>query len=233
MANLRMGGGFQDIPPVVKNLLIINVLVWVAQLTFKNTGFDDTLALHYAGNREAFGIWQLVTYMFLHSTQSFFHILFNMFGLWMFGSTLENIWGPRRFLLFYLICGVAAGLIQLLALHVDMIMLENKLASGAISEAQFQVLGGRVYWTSTVGASGAIMGIFAAFAYLFPNTPLMIMFLPIPIKAKYVMMGLIALDVIGGFNPGSGIAHFAHIGGAGIGLLLVWIMNKNNRRTFY
>lgn len=227
-------GGFGSIPPVVKNLLIINVLIWVAQQTFKQTGFESALALQYAENPH-FGIWQLVTYMFLHSTQSFMHILFNMFGLWMFGSALENIWGAKRFLMFYLICGVAAGLVQLLSLKIDMILVQNQFLDGAITQAEYELKGGSIYWTSTVGASGAIMGIFAAFAYLFPNTPLMLMFIPIPIKAKYLMIGLILLDLFGGFNPRGGgtIAHFAHIGGALMGLILVITMNRNNRRTFY
>lgn len=233
MANFQMGG-FGSIPPVVKNLLIINVLVWVAQQTFKQTGFEDALALQYSENPH-FGVWQLISYMFLHSTQSFMHILFNMFGLWMFGSTLENIWGSKRFLIFYLICGVAAGLFQLLTSRIDMILLQNQVLNGTISESVYQMKGGAIYWSSTVGASGAIMGIFAAFAYLFPNTPLMLMFIPVPIKAKYLLIGLILLDLFGGFYPRGGgkIAHFAHIGGALIGLLLVIIMNRNNRKTFY
>lgn len=232
MANFQMGG-FQSIPPVVKNLLIVNVLIWLAQLTFKQP-FEDALALRYSGNPE-FGVWQIVTYMFMHSPTSFMHILFNMFGLWMFGSSLENMWGAKRFLIFYLICGIGAGLVQLLANRVDMMMLESKAVDGAITQAEYLERGASIFWSRTMGASGAIMGIFAAFAYLFPNTPLMVFPIPIPIKAKYLMIGLIALDLFGGFNPGSGsgIAHFAHIGGALIGIILVITMNRNNRKTFY
>jgi membrane associated rhomboid family serine protease len=232
MANFQMGG-FSSIPTVVKNLLIVNVLVWVAQYTFKEP-FDNALALHYIDNPN-FGPWQFVSYMFMHSTQTPMHIVFNMIGLWMFGSALENIWGAKRFLLFYLICGIGAGLVQMLASRIDMLILDSQYSRGAISFAEGQLRYARIVLPSIVGASGAIMGIFAGFAYLFPNTPLMLMFIPIPIKAKYLMMGLIALDLFGGFRPGgnTGIAHFAHIGGALIGLILVIIMNRNNRRTFY
>jgi membrane associated rhomboid family serine protease len=232
MAEFRTRG-FQSIPPVVKNLIIINVLVWLAQLTFGEQ-FTSMLSLHFYKSPD-FGVWQLFTYMFLHSPEMFFHILFNMFALWMFGSALENIWGAKRFLIFYLICGLGAGLIQMMTNAIEWNIVEGQWVSQKITEAQYLVKARPIYNGIVLGASGAVMGLFAAFAYLFPNSPMIIFPIPIPIKAKYVMIGLMALDLFGGINPqyGSGVAHFAHIGGALIGFILVITMNKNNRRTFY
>lgn len=231
MADIRMRG-FQSIPPVIKNLVIINVLFWLAEITFRER-FINILALHHHGN-PSFGIWQLVTYMFLHSLAPF-HIIMNMFVLWMFGSPLEDIWGSKRFLIFYLICGVGAALVQLGVLAISMNLLQDKLASGSISIEQFRERGSVIYYTSVVGASGAINGVMAAFAYLFPNTPLYIFPLPVPIKAKYLVIGYFLLDLFGGINPsyGDNVAHFAHVGGAIVGLILVITMNRSNRRTFY
>jgi membrane associated rhomboid family serine protease len=231
MADIRMRG-FQSIPPVIKNLVIINVLFWLAEITFRER-FINLLALHHYGN-PSFGIWQLVTYMFLHSLQPF-HIIMNMFVLWMFGSPLEDIWGSKRFLIFYLICGVGAALVQLGVLAISMNLLNDKLASGTIGLEEYNIRGGEVYFTSVVGASGAINGVMAAFAYLFPNTPLYLFPFPVPIKAKYLVIGYFLLDLFGGINPSTGdnVAHFAHVGGAIVGLILVITMNRSNRRTFY
>jgi rhomboid-like protein len=149
--------------------------------------------------------------MFAHSPGSLFHILFNMFGLWMFGRVLENVWGSKRFLLFYFICGIGAAAAHLLIQEF----------TGDFSIA--------------LGASGAIMGIFAAFAYLFPNTELFIMFIPVPIKAKWAVLGLAALDLFGGIASFSNdnVAHFAHLGGALTGFILVLIWNRTSRKKFY
>jgi len=205
MANYSRGG-FGSIPPVVKNLLIVNGLVFLAQYVFEGQG----IRLEYWGALWGIGTgnfkgWQLVTYQFMHG--GFTHILFNMFALWMFGSILENFWGARRFFLFYILCGIFAGVAQLL-------MESNGYA---------------------VGASGAIMGLMAAFAYLFPNTELYIMFIPIPVKAKYVIPGFMALDIFGSIAPqaGDNVAHWAHLGGALAGLIIVIIWNKTNRKTLY
>jgi membrane associated rhomboid family serine protease len=207
-------------PPVVKNLIIINVLVWVAQLIYDRQGYDlsSILALYPLGS-EDFKPYQIATHMFAHAAYDspvhwniqFSHILFNMFGLWMFGRVLENVWGPKRFLLFYLICGVGAA-----AAHLAV-----QYFTGGYSAA--------------VGASGAIMGILAAFAYLFPNTELYLMFIPIPIKAKWAVLGMVLLDLVGGVGQvtGDNIAHFAHLGGAATGFILVLIWKKTNRRKFY
>lgn len=223
--------GFQVLPPIIKNLLIINGLCWLAQKTVGSQfiPMEDLFALHYFRS-EYYKPWQFITYMFLHDPGSIFHILFNMFALWMFGSTLENLWGSKRFLIFYLICGVGAALVQIGALWYDIRQYEELFNFGRISEDQFRM----ALNIPTMGASGAVMGIFAAFAFTFPNSQLLILPIPFPIKAKYAMMGLIALDLIGGFSSQStGVAHFAHVGGAVVGILLLWIWNKRNRRTFY
>ncbi len=209
---------FRNIPPVIKNLLIVNILVFVAQYIFsvplnvpgyQNFRFDRLAEYGalWGWNTGHFKIWQLVTHIFMHDVNNIFHLLFNMFTLWMFGSVLENYWGGKRFFNFYMICGIMAGITQLLMGRFDM----------------------------AVGASGAIMGVMAAFAYLFPNTPLYIMFVPIPVKAKYVIPAFMALDLFGGIArvEGDNIAHWAHLGGALTGLILVYFGNKRNRKTFY
>jgi len=212
----------EPFPPIVKNLIIINALVWVAQLIFDKEGTVLTFGLTsklalYPIDSEAFRPYQIATHMFAHASYNagggfvLYHILFNMFALWMFGRVLENVWGPKRFLLFYLVCGVGAAIAHLAVLY----------ATGD--------------YASAVGASGAVMGIFAAFAYLFPNTELFFMFIPIPIKAKWAVLIFAAIDIFGGIGVfgNSGVAHFAHLGGALAGFILVLIWNKTNRRGFY
>lgn len=233
MADIRLSSS-QSVPPVIKNLIIINVLMYVAELTFKQP-FINLLSLHYHESPE-FGVWQLLTHMFLHAQPPmFFHILFNMLGLYMFGSTLENLWGPKRFLLFYLLCGIGAGIIQLLSSYVEMSILMQNVVSGKIPQDVYQQRAGAIFNGIALGASGAIMGVFAAYAYLFPNNTLFILPFPFPIKTKYAIIGLILVDLFGGLNPqaGPGVAHFAHLGGVLFGFVLVKTMNKNNRRNFY
>ncbi len=208
-------------PPIVKNLLIINVLVWIAQLIYdKKDGLTmfltQKLALFPIDDPD-FRPYQIATHMFAHSTYTFqgnivfFHILFNMFGLYMFGRILENVWGAKRFLFFYLACGVGAAITHL---------------------AMQYIMGGNA---AAVGASGAVMGIFVAFAYLFPNTELMIIPIPVPIKAKWVALVYILIDLFGGIGQmqGDNIAHFAHLGGALTGFIIVFFWNKTNRKTLY
>lgn len=229
--NVREMGIGGSIPPVIKNLLIINGLVWLAQITMQNGSFsiENNFALHYYES-PLYKPWQFLTYMFLHDPGGFTHILFNMFALWMFGSTLERLWGSRRFLIFYLICGLGAAMVQMVAMWFDVNQAYNAYTLGKASQDDVM----RAVFGSVVGASGAIMGIFAAFAYTFPNTELLIIPIPVPIKAKWAMAGMIALDLFGGFsNQNSGVAHFAHVGGALIGLILLIIWNKKDRRGFY
>jgi membrane associated rhomboid family serine protease len=224
MSNFRFSST-SNFPPIVKNLIIINVLVWVAQLIYDKTDgvftrwLTDKIALFPIGDPE-FKPYQIATHMFAHSSYAgtileshivFIHILFNMFGLFMFGRILENQWGPKRFLFFYLTCGVGAGLAHLAVQYL--------MGAGA----------------PAVGASGAVMGVFVAFGYLFPNTQLMIMPIPIPIKAKWLVLVYIGIDLFGGFGniAGDNVAHFAHLGGALTGFLIVLFWNKTNRKTLY
>jgi len=199
-----------NFPPVVKNLIILNVLVWVAQLVFQKQFLTARIAL-WPVDSPFFEPYQVFTHMFAHSDAGPIHLLFNMFMLWMFGKTLENVWGSKRFLTFYLLCGIGAAAAHLLIQYLT---------------------GGYSY---VVGASGAIFGVFAAFALLFPNTEMYIMFFPMPIKAKWVAIGYMALDLFGGISqaPGDNIAHFAHLGGALTGVIIVLFWNKTNKKTFY
>lgn len=233
MGNVRFGGGFQPLPPVIKNLIIVNALMWLAELTFKDA-LVSPLALHFQKSPD-FGVWQLISYMFLHDTKNFFHLFFNMLILWMFGTQLENRWGAKRFLLFYLICGVGAGLIQLIANQVELNIVMSKYENNTMDLVTAKVRVDMIARIQVLGASGAIMGVMAAFTYLNPNQELFIFPIPFPVKMKYAMVAYVLLDLFGGINPrfGGGVAHFAHLGGALFGFLLVMLMNRNNRRTFY
>jgi membrane associated rhomboid family serine protease len=235
-----------NFPPIVKNLIIINVLVWIAQQMF-DPKYDLTskialypimpgalrqIVLHSPGFENYYGFhpFQIATHMFAHGP--IFHILFNMFALWMFGRILENVWGPKRFLLFYLVCGVGAAACHLL---IQYFRCEELLHIIQADQNDPRISGLLGALATAVGASGAIMGLLVAFAYLFPNTELYIMFIPVPIKAKWAVMGMAAIDLFGGVASFSGdnIAHFAHLGGAITGFILVLIWNRTNRRTFY
>jgi membrane associated rhomboid family serine protease len=235
-------------PPIVKNLIIINVLVYAAQVVL-----DSQFAL-----TEKFMMWplmpqqlhqllvqsgaleetqrfrpyQIVTHMFSHAPPPMiFHILFNMFMLWMFGRVLENVWGGKRFLFFYLACGLGAAALHLGMQYFRCEQLLQAFLHNDVAAVKRQI--GAV--APALGASGAVMGVMVAFAMLFPNTELYIMFIPIPVKAKWAILGFVALDLFGGFSnlPGDNIAHFAHLGGALTGFIIVMIWNKTNRRTLY
>lgn len=192
----------QSSTPVVLNLIIINVIVFVAQLVFDKTiGLTNILAL-YSYDTGLFKPYQLITHMFAHG--GIFHILFNMYALWLFGSSLEKLWGPKKFLIFYFVCGIAAGLTQM-----------------------FLVSGGEA-----IGASGAIMGLLAAFAYTFPNIQFYILPIPFPIKAKYLALIYAAIDIFGGVSGGGNVAHFAHLGGLAMGFILCLIWKKPGRSNY-
>jgi membrane associated rhomboid family serine protease len=226
-------------PPVVKNLIIINVLIFIAQETFGAANpyvIENLFALHDV-HSVFFKPHQLITYMFLHGGID--HILFNMLALWMFGSQLENHWGAKRFLQFYLICGIGAGLLHLGVLYLElepvwkvirMMPPEEQVKANNIDA----MLMGKVLNTPTLGASGAIFGCLAAFGYLFPNSLIYVYFL-IPLKAKWFVLIYGAIELWLGFqnSAGDSVAHFAHLGGAVTGLILVFIWNKTNRKTFY
>lgn len=218
-------------PPIVKNLIIINVLVFVAQLTIRSPFSFTEAVMLYPVQHEQFRPYQIATHMFAHAPSLIIHILFNMFGLWMFGRILENVWGGKRFLFFYLACGVGAAFCHLAVQYFAWENMEAALTAGNEIQA-------RKYAASlgpALGASGAVMGIFAAFAFLFPNTEMFIMFIPFPIKAKWAVLGLAAIDLFGGVAKFSGdnVAHFAHLGGAITGFIIVLIWNKTGRKRFY
>lgn len=198
----------QSATPVVLNLIIINAIVFVAQLVFDKTGGEtgwltNKLAL-YSYDTGLFKPYQLATHMFAHG--GFFHIAFNMYALWLFGAVLEKTWGPKRFLIFYLLCGLAAGLTQMFL-----------VSQGA-----------------AIGASGAVMGLLAAFAFTFPNVEFYILPIPFPIKAKYLAAVYAAIDIFGGFSGGGdNVAHFAHLGGLAMGFILAIIWNKSDKKMRY
>lgn len=219
--------------PVVFNLVIINVLVYAAQKIIGNS-VSDAIAL-YPINSDLFKPYQLVTHMFAHSPTNIMHIVFNMLTLWMFGTILERFWGSKKFLIFYLICGIVAAVTHLTMEYVragDSGRITQDMINAFLQENENipkYFLGG------AMGASGAVMGVMAAFAYIFPNTQLFMMFIPIPVKAKIAVPIMIAIDLFGGFAniSGDNIAHFAHLGGALAGFLLALYWNKTNRKTFY
>ena len=222
-------------PPVVKNILIINVLVFIAQITFENNPnvrLENMFALHDV-HSIYFKPHQLVTYMFLHG--GFSHIFFNMFAVWMFGRTLENVWGSKRFLIFYLVTGIGAGLLHLLVLYIEMEpimdyfrLLSPEQQASLVEDPLFKVN------VPTVGASGAVFGCLAAFGYLFPNSMIYIYFL-LPMKAKWFVLLYAGMELYLSIrnSAGDNVAHFAHLGGAITGFILVLIWNKRNRRRFY
>ena len=231
-------GGFSMLPMVVKNLLIINGLFFLGTLALGSSiGFDlvKLFGLHYPGTQN-FGIWQLVTYMFMHG--GFAHVFFNMFALWMFGNVLENVWGPKRFLNYYLITGIGAGLIHLLVtyirissiipeMHPDQISMVYSeglevLSRGMNYQDSLMASLNVLLHTPTVGASGAVFGILLAFGMMFPNSLIYIYF-AIPIKAKYFVMIYGALELYSGIadNPGDNVAHFAHLGGMIFGFIVI------------
>jgi membrane associated rhomboid family serine protease len=224
---------FEILPPVIKNLIIINVLVFIVQRTFSHgtdnvTDVENLFALH-AWQSPLFKPWQFITYLFLHG--SIMHILFNMYALWMFGSILENLWGAKKFLIFYFVCGFGAALCHMTVLYFEMRpALENFYSLPDESKQQLV----NALYEPTLGASGAIFGCLAAFGYLFPNNVLYLMFIPVPIKAKWAIIGYIVIELYLALqnSAGDNVAHVAHLGGAIFGLILVYFWNKNNRRTF-
>ena len=216
--------GFRVLPTIVKHLLIINVLMFLAYITLTRFHIDlnDILGLHFFKASD-FRIYQLVTYMFMHG--NFGHLFFNMFALWMFGNTLENIWGSKRFLLFYMVCGIGAGLCQELVQYIQY----------ATSLAQYETvnMSGRIIsmdsylnMMTTVGASGAIYGLLLAFGMMFPDSRIYLYFL-FPIKAKWFVIGYAVLELILGFQGVDNVAHFAHLGGMLFGLLLILYWRKH------
>lgn len=265
--------GFKMLPQGVKHLMIINVILFIASLVFRsslNIDLDRWLALYYIGS-DNFRPWQYLTYMFMHG--SIEHIFFNMFALWMFGYILENLWGTKRFLIYYLLCGIGAGVVHILFVGISsapVLAAINAYAANPSPDALLQIYsthfegivnphwvtevtnawrGGQVgdfgYETTkalmkvyndaiigipTVGASGSIYGILLAFGMMFPNERIYLYFI-MPIKAKWFVIGYAVIELITGvMGTNDGIAHFAHLGGMLVGLILILLWRRNNER---
>ena len=216
-----------NIPTMTKNLLIVNVLAFIATFVLERSGIDLTrmLGLHFFLASE-FHIYQFITYMFLHG--GFTHLLFNMFALWMFGSVIERVWGPKKFLFYYICCGVGAGFTQELVQYITYSM-EGIAAYQYVNAGGVQMTTDAYInlWT-TIGASGAVYGILLAFGMIFPNERLFIIPFPFPIKAKWLIVGYIAIELFSAMSgPGDGVAHMAHLGGMLFGFLLIRYWQKH------
>lgn len=213
-------------PPVTKNLIIINVLFFAAKYVLQGYGIDlDTLlGLHFFMAPD-FHLYQLVSYMFMHANIE--HIFFNMFALWMFGRVVEQTWGARKYLLFYFVCGVGAGLTQ------EVWQLGQYYIEGLPAYQMVNFGGGRVMpmaeylntWT-TIGASGACYAVMLAFGMLYPNEVIVLFPIPIPLKAKYFVVVCIVIELVSSFATNGNVAHFAHLGG----MAFAWFFIRHNRR---
>lgn len=235
-----------NIPTVTKNLLIINVLMFMASLVATRYGIelDHYLGLHFVLS-DSFNTAQLFTYMFMHG--GFTHLFFNMFAVWMFGRILEQVWGPKKFLFYYLVCGVGAGLIQEAVTAVHYFTTLQGMPPQAIQTVLDE--GGKalmnhmnfvnpqmaslnlVLNSCTVGASGAVYAILLGFGMLFPNQQMYVFPLPFPIRAKFFVIGYAVIELWSGLanNPADNVAHFAHLGGMLFGWLLINYWRKKNR----
>lgn len=237
---------FANIPPVTRNLLIINVLIWLVEFIFP--GFAENAlyrhcGLHYVTASD-FNPAQIITYMFLHDYHSFVHVFFNMFTLFMFGPILERVWSSKRYLLYYMICGIGAALVQEAVWaftwehdYIAGIAAQNGLTynhmadivnqAAAYGDTRFvEAMAQMKNAMITVGASGAIFGLLLGFAFVFPDMPMYLFFIPIPIKAKWMVIGYGVLEFFLGVNGGGTVAHFAHLGGMLFGLIILLIWKK-------
>lgn len=235
------------ITEAVKHLIIINVLFFIAPQLMPNLGLDSMFALYFPENPN-FGFWQFLTHMFMHG--GFTHILFNMYGLWAFGTPLEQIWGRKKFLFFYFSAGLGAGAIYTLVNYYQFNSVYEQLVSIGLSGGEIQQILDTgsyntsilatvsetaindffaTYHTPAVGASGAIYGVLVAFGMMFPNAKLALIFFPVPIAAKYFIPVIILGDLFFGMTSYSigNVAHFAHIGGALIGFIIAWYWKSN------
>ncbi len=239
---------FNTVPPVVKNLIIVNALLLLITFVLEQMGIDlyTHLGLYFPLS-EKFRLHQIFTHMFMHGGLT--HLFFNMFALYMFGRVLESVWGPKRFLTFYLVTGLGAAFLHTL---VNFIEYESVVSKLTVEQINYVKETGYNLWsegknfsdpllgklnmilnTPTVGASGAVFGILLGFGMLFPNTQLMLLFPPIPIKAKYFVIGYGAIELyLGVSQPGSNVAHFAHLGGMLFGYFMIKYWNKNSRRFY-
>lgn len=243
------GRGFLGLPPIVKNIIIINIIMllgYYACRSFFGIDLNSDLGLYFPKS-DSFRPYQILSHMFMHA--NIWHLFFNMYALYIFGMVLENVWGPKRFLIYYIVCGLGAAFV-----HESVIAYEYNTFMKALSPEQLQVvlnegaayLGeGKVFTdasmqslqillnTPTVGASGAVFGILLAFGVLFPNTQLMIIFPPIPIKAKYFVIIYGGIELYLAFTqPGSNIAHAAHLGGMLFGYILIRYWRKTTKTLY-
>lgn len=214
------------LPTVTKNIIIINGIIWLAQFVLlrrADIDLSQQFGLHFIKSGQ-FKIYQLVTYMFLHDPYSISHVFFNMFAVFMFGRTLEQVWGSKRFLSYYLVTGIGAGLIQMLVLFLRV--------QSVLPVEMYSMVN-----SVTVGASGAVFGILLAFGMLFPNSQLFIIPFPFPIKAKWFVIGYGLLELLFGVanRTGDNVAHFAHLGGMlfGIFMILYWKRKDRKYGRFY
>lgn len=269
--------GFSILPVVVKNLLIINGLCFLANIVVEarfNYSLNESMGLYFPESSH-FKPYQLITHVFMHG--SLMHLFFNMFSLWMFGNVLENYWGPKRFFIYYFVTAFGAAALLLgvngyeiyslksaianyaldpnidafiRLLDKDAALAKSSIVNDFINQWQTQPQNPQYTQSSleiadallqrklnvpTVGASGAVFGLLLAFGMLFPNTELMMLFIPFPIKAKYFVIGYGAIELYQGLanNPSDNVAHFAHLGGMLFGFILIKIWNKTNRNSFY
>ncbi|MCF6280011.1 MAG: rhomboid family intramembrane serine protease [Flavobacteriaceae bacterium] len=239
------------ISDTVKHLIIINVIFFAGSLAFGNIAFEK-LSIWYPEN-DNFKVWQIFTHMFMHHPTFYLHIIANMFGLWMFGTPLEQIWGQKKFLFFYFSAGLGAVLLPFIIDYIQFNSIINEIISTGMSKNDIlDILNQGKYATSwndsigvervakltqifngsSLGASGAVMGLVAAFGWNFPNAKMALIFLPIPIAAKYFIPALLAYEIYSGITGGNSIfgvnvAHFAHVGGAITGFIIAWFWKKN------
>ena len=249
--NQQSFNSINNIPIITKNIIIINTLFWLATVIMSKIDLTSILGLHYPAAND-FRLYQIISYMFMHG--SLFHIFFNMFAVFMFGRILESVWGSRRFLTYYMITGIGAGLINILVAYLRIKSTEANMDTESIAavyrDGSEILKQGKNYTaamlgqlnilinTTTVGASGAVFGILLAFGMLFPSMPLYIIPFPFPIKAKYMVIGYGVIEFFAGIANFSfdNIAHFAHLGGMLFGVILVLYWRKkdrNNGRYFY
>jgi membrane associated rhomboid family serine protease len=236
-----------QIPPVVKNLLIINIIFFAAKYLVTAVNLDYLLGTFYIDS-QFFRVWQLLTYMFMHG--NLMHIVFNMFALFTFGGVIENRWGTKRFINFYLITGLGAVALQMGVQAYEVYQITGSAINNPINidlgqgmanipipnltnEQKDTLIG--IYGFPMVGASGAIFGLLVAFGMLYPNAELYIMFIPVPVKAKFIIPIYIFFELSLGVAkvPGDSIAHYAHLGGALLGFILVKLWKDNDNNRFY
>lgn len=238
---------FNTIPVVVKNLIIVNVLMLFATFVLDKAGINlyTILGLHFPLS-EKFRLHQFFTHMFMHGDIT--HLFFNMFALYMFGRVLESVWGPKRFLLFYLVTGIGAAVFYSAVNFIEYYSVTSKLSADEIAYVKEVGYGiwaegknfsselpaklNLILNTPTVGASGAVFGILLGFGMLFPNTQLMLLFPPIPIKAKYFVIGYGVVELFLGIRGGGNVAHFAHLGGMLFGYFMIKYWNKTLNRFY-